>query len=611
VALTDEEGFENSDWSVVDVAQPFKTQAPTPLEIPDDVEVSHAGVHTLTVSWIPVTGAAGYEIQWFSDSAYSTFIDMRAVDDTGYSCTLDELSSNTTYYIQVRALADADDIAKDNSNWVKLNGTTTVETPPTPSMRPEAPLGVSAATATSPTSLTVSWDAVAGATSYEIRYRLTTNASGKEIVASKWATQVWITQNMEIFSSSITLTGLNANAGYQFQVLAVNDLGKSDWSAVSETVRTKNVEISEENPDLTKVKFSAKPKAAGLSAVDHAVISWGVVEHAISYVITYTIPSGMKGVRGTTISKVLTGEELIAATSEDGKMILCTIDGLKSSASYKISIVANNASGTTTKAVSTTVKTTKVSAIKKVSVVNARTNTTISSITLKVTPGTGTLPSDFTVGGYIVQVFAPKPKSGEWLPVVTVAYNKNELEAGQAIEGLLASTKYTFVVMATNFSQADALMDDNAIKGGQKLSAAKIISASTARWGAVKLPDKSSTTTGISVKPLIPVADSWTKGGNVTHQEAYRQFAIYFWDAPNVREVFLGVAPVVHETVTFDTGFFCVDELKYVAANQKLTFIVKAVITKPGEGVKGKDDILNCSLGTRMVFKGSEVPQGA
>jgi hypothetical protein len=411
------------------------------------------------------------------------------------------LELDKTYFIRVIAKSTA---ANREDSAPAMNS---IDTKEAGSLRPPENLTEDDKSASS---ISLKWDAVSGATTYEIRYRITTDAKGKNITDSK-NKNLWVTQLIVIDSSSVTVTGLKADTGYQFQVRAVNAIGKSNWSQESTAAKTIAAVVTAENPDLTKAKFGTKPKAVpNTTAVDSATLSWGVVANATSYVITYTIPSGVKGVPGTTISKVLTGDELTAATN--GTMVTYQIEGLKSGTSYKVSIVAKNASGTTTKAATAKVKTVKVAAIKKVSVVNAKTKTTISSITLKVQAGI--VPVGFgAVEGYIVQVYAPKLKGMTEPPLIkTEFFTKAELESGQAINGLQASTKYTFVVAATNSSKEDALMDDGTIKTGQKLSAVKTISASTTKYPDAKFKQVSFSPTAIVLNvtlPKNPIADAY------------------------------------------------------------------------------------------------------
>jgi hypothetical protein len=282
----------------------------------------------------------------------------------------------------------------------------------------------------------LSWDGVSGATTYEIQYRITTDTRGKDIADGK-NKNLWITQIIEYTETTATIAGLNANTGYQFQVRAVNAVGKSDWSVASATTKTIAAVVTVENPDLTKAKFSAKPKAFGASAADSATITWGVAADATSYIIAYTIPSGMKGVPGITVSKVLTGNELATATNVG--MVTYRIEGLKSSASYKVSIVAKNSSGTTTKAATATVKTLKVDAPTKLASSKA-VKPTGDTVNLTWSPPKSGIGS---ANGYIVEVWAPPASKGAVPQLIQVIW-VDKGSTSQEIKDLNRATKYTF-----------------------------------------------------------------------------------------------------------------------------------------------------------------------
>ena len=189
--------------------------------------------------------------------------------------------------------------------------------------------------------------------------------------------------------------------------------------------------------------------------------------NATSYVLTYTIPSGVKGMPGITITKVLTGAELVAAT--DGTAVTYKIEGLKSSTTYKVSIFAQNASGTTTKAVTATVKTLKIAApIKLASDKNAK--PTVSSINLTWSPPKGGLGDD--ANGYIVEVWAPPASKGaapELVQVIWVDKNVTSTE----IKDLEKKTKYTFRLTYSTGSGLDGAVLDRSIESAV---ASKVIS---------------------------------------------------------------------------------------------------------------------------------------
>ena len=415
-------------------------------------------------------------------------------------------------------------------------------------------------------SVSLKWDAVPGAT-YEIRYRVATDTKGNAI--SKQATldkQVWVTQ-LVVYDSNIgvIIEGLKADTGYQFQVRAVNDDGKSDWSVApaAGVGITKTSAIATNGDGVADIRTASvgkitvpKPVVVPLMP-DTATMSWNstvnkdktLCTKVDSYVLTYSIPSGMKGVPATTVSLVISTKDIAengtyyigfdgSVTKSDIKLasylhqlevknnpaagtskvpagsqtFTLTLGGLKASASYKVSLVGMNVGGSSTKSVGATLKTQAVGAVKKVSVAkNAlnKPNITVSSITLKVE--SGTVPVGYVVGGYIVQVYAPKLKGMSEPPLVQTLYFEAKDVAKMEVNKLQASTKYTFVVLATNKSGAEALMADGTIRSGQKLSAVKSVVATTAKYAAPS-GFKFNATAPASLTFKVPANDKYPVG---------------------------------------------------------------------------------------------------
>jgi hypothetical protein len=303
-----------------------------------------------------------------------------------------------------------------------------------------------------------------------------------------------MTQSVAADTPSATITGLSASAIYQFQVRSVDVNGKSDWSELSGNVTT-TPQNAEEVKFTTKTKAVAgkvviEEKAKNQLKADSAKISWMPTADVDSYVITYTVPSGMKGVPGTMVQLVIpksmlaTGDHKIAspfgdcdlAVGSDGKLTLA-INGLRASASYKVSIAAKDAGGFTTKAVSATVKTAAVAPIKKLTVDKTKTKT--DSVGFSITgsdPGAG-----FAVGGYIIQVYGPAAVKGAGPKLEQTLYSSGTSPVVDII-GLQPKTKYTIVVTATTADAQDkAIMGDgfNLVQEGHKLSVSKSVAITT------------------------------------------------------------------------------------------------------------------------------------
>jgi hypothetical protein len=231
---------------------------------------------------------------------------------------------------------------------------------------------------------------------------------------------------------------------------------------------------------------------------DSGKISWVPTADVDSYVVTYTVPSGLKGVPGTTVqlvipkSAITTGGPIASPFGEcnlvvEGGRLTLTINGLRASASYKVSIVAKDAGGFTTKAMNATVKTAAVAPIKKLIVNKAKTTTTAAEFSIQLGGNHHAWASTFAIGGYIIQVYRPAVKAvGEVGPqLVQTLYSSGTDPIDLA--GLRAATKYTVVVTATTATSAgEALMDDGHLllldqagQPAQKLSASKSIAITT------------------------------------------------------------------------------------------------------------------------------------
>ena len=173
------------------------------------------------ISWNAVSGATRYEVQyrtpktgnaWKTDGDYSS--------GTSYIST--GLGDYNSYDYRVRAVN-----ANGASDWTEYTLVKTVSTPdpapvvtaPTPVM-PAAPTNVSGTwTSTGPKwQARISWDAVSGATYYEVQYRTPTTGNA------------WKTDRDYSSGTSYISTGLGNYNSYDYRVRAVNANGASEWT---------------------------------------------------------------------------------------------------------------------------------------------------------------------------------------------------------------------------------------------------------------------------------------------------------------------------------------------------------------------------------------------
>ncbi len=149
------------------------------------------------------------------------------------------------------------------------------------------PAGLSATNVTT-SSATLNWNAVSGATSYNVQYKIST--------ATTWTTTTSTT-------NSKGLTGLVAATSYQYQVQAVCASGSSSFSGVS-TFTTSST---------TSCGTPTGLSASGITT-SGATLNWVAVSGATSYNVQYKTSSATTwtSTTSTTNSKALTG--LSAAT---------------------------------------------------------------------------------------------------------------------------------------------------------------------------------------------------------------------------------------------------------------------------------------------------------
>lgn len=191
---------------------------------------ARASSDSVTVSWNAAKGAASYDLK-FNGTVYNT---------TATSKTVTGLREGTNYSYAV--------CAKNGSGSGAYTASRSVRTPLRP---PAVPSGVKAAV--SYNSATVSWNASAGASGYDLVF------NGK---------------SYDVAGTSKTVSGLAANTNYSYSVRAKNQDGASAYSA-SQTVRT----------------LIAPPAAPGnvtaTAGSDTVTVSWGGVSGATGYDVKF------------------------------------------------------------------------------------------------------------------------------------------------------------------------------------------------------------------------------------------------------------------------------------------------------------------------------------
>ncbi|MCL2648053.1 MAG: fibronectin type III domain-containing protein [Phycisphaerales bacterium] len=200
------------------------------------------------------------------------------------------------------------------------------------------------------------------------------------------------------------------------------------------------------------------------SSLSTVTLTWNASDKNAEYVVTCTSPLGIA-------SQTVTGDQVV-------------FDGLQAGTSYKFSVVAKNAEGKAAAAVNVSVKTQAYAAVK-----NVKATGSLASVTL--TWNASTLPE---TTGYEVYRLDGKTETLVWSGRATTAI----------IDGLTASTKYTFVVRAVadmgdgnSVSSADAKVSVSTAKYAAvtQIKVTSSLSSVTLTWNASPFPE----TTGYEV----------------------------------------------------------------------------------------------------------------
>ena len=139
---------------------------PEPPAVPTGLQISATGMDFIEWSWTPVEDVSGYDVQFSANEAFTDEDEIIARTAEEISYRRDGLQAGTSGYLRVRSATGADD-DRLTSDWSTHVTGMTMEAPPPPEP-PATPTGLMVSDTTE-TSITWTWNEVAGATGYIVQ----------------------------------------------------------------------------------------------------------------------------------------------------------------------------------------------------------------------------------------------------------------------------------------------------------------------------------------------------------------------------------------------------------------------------------------------------------
>ena len=434
---------------------------------------------------------------------------------------------------------------------------------------------------------------------YIIQYGVERGTESKPRAPSTWMT--W--SNDSVFghylvgnTGTVTIDSLTAGTRYQFRVLEVRysegrtTAVRTAWSNILRAKTTGSLLVLRDADNRLNNARTANVANRVDNTTNSVNVSWGSVAHINTYIITYTMPSGIRGVPGTVVQEVVRAIREGEGTNVDANSVLThTITGLRQNTSYRFSIVGVNENGNATRAVTVTQRTDRAETWRAPSGLRTEQGTrpTINSVKLAWN-------SVLNADKYIVQVWssATRTSAAALVQNITIERVGNAPpETTLEVKNLIAGTRYIFAVQAVKDTGTDAEKFETAF-------ASRAIS--TARYPAPQLSLLRQTN-----NVTIPNFNSATNMRNGLSAANYTHYEL-FWVDSNRNEWLIGThslnpAPAQPGRVTITLGmmmpsmYFDVfyEEFQKLT-KQRVNFVLKAV-TKDGSG-----NTVNWSAGNRF-----------
>ena len=204
----------------------------------------------VAVSWDAVENASEYELLYKNQSS-ANYASVR-LNANATSYTIQGLEEGATYNVKIRALGDG--VLYESSADSAILSARTLKTLDAPTIT---------STSASTSSISVSWSAVANASSYVVAYAPTGGLNYSTISTT---------------AKSATITGLTSGTTYVVKVLAKGDSYNYLDSAYGESASVK-----------VKTQLAAPSVSSTVSQSSSASISWNSIPNASSYTIAYAV----------------------------------------------------------------------------------------------------------------------------------------------------------------------------------------------------------------------------------------------------------------------------------------------------------------------------------
>ena len=256
-------------------SDPISLPEPPPMPAAPGGVSAVGGAGQVTLSWNAVSGATSYNLYYATESGVSTASGTK-ISSTTTPYVQSGLTAGTAYYYIITAVNSAG----ESSASIQVSASTTAA-PAVPTV-PAAPSGVITSGGTK--QVTISWNAVSTATSYNVYY-----------ASSPGVTKANGTKLANVVTPAVQ-TGLSDASTYYYIVTAVNSNGESAASVqmVATTLSA--------TPSPTVPAVPTDPGAAG--GANKVTLSWGAVLGASSYNVYWSTSSSLTSANGTKIAGV-------------------------------------------------------------------------------------------------------------------------------------------------------------------------------------------------------------------------------------------------------------------------------------------------------------------